>query len=111
MQIAVEFSLFGVSQRTRLCLCRKFINPITVSVGELHREQISGNIRSNLSRVRFDDASQNRRLTILCKDLGTHTSSTTLSSHISAESRVRFKVLAAPRTGSPPSSPSPIADD
>src|ERR1700691_4138255 len=83
MQITVEFAFFGASQRTSSCLCRKFVNSIPVGVRELHGEEIPGNIRGDLGLVRLDDASQNRRLRILCNDLGTHASSTTSSSHIS----------------------------
>ena len=85
MQITVELSLFGVIQRTGSRLCRKFVNSTAVGVGELHGEEIPGNIRGDLGLVRFDDASQNRRLSILGKDLGTHASSTTLSSHTSVD--------------------------
>lgn len=83
MQITVELGFFGASQRTSSCLCRKFVNSIPVGVRELHGEEIPGNIRGDLGLVRLDDASQNRRLSILGKDLGTHASSTTLSSHTS----------------------------
>lgn len=83
MQITVELGLFGVSQRTGSRLCRKFVNSIAVGVGQLHGEEIPGNIRGDLGLFRFDDASQNRGLSILCNDLGTHASSTTSSSHTS----------------------------
>ena len=88
MQITVELAFFGASQRTSTCLCRKFVNSIPVGSRELHGEEIPGNIRRDLGLVRLDDASQNRRLSILGKDLGTHATSTTLSSHTSFESSV-----------------------
>ena len=83
MEITVELSSFAVSQRTSSRSSRKFVNSSAVGVRELHGEEIPGNVGGDLAFVRFDDASQNRRLRVLCKDLGTHANSTTLSSHIS----------------------------
>jgi hypothetical protein len=105
MQITVELSLFGVSQRTSSCPCRKFVNSIAVGVGELHGEQIPGDVRGDLSLVRFDDASQNRRLSILCNNLGTHASSTTLSSHISFDELEGWHIRSSEYTSGDNSAP------